>query len=281
MKRIESDPAQWRARLLFTMVFSLACWLVLGLNLVRLLGSWTPPYIAANLPFFAMAAGLLLSLRFILHTDLSTIMTDHRRIRQKPLWLGFGAYLATHLLFLLATAMADPGLIIYNPVPLATRIPFIVAALIITPIQTTSEELLFRILPVRFIQGSSLKPSALVSLVSAALFTLPHLSNQEVTQGSNRTIVLLYYAIFAATITYLSLRNGGFEVAVGVHAANNLFVAIFANYSNSSLPSHSLFFSQRLPGSAADLVQLIISLAVVALVTGREREASECKGDAS
>lgn len=274
MKSNVSGHYQWRARLLFSMLFTLACWLILGLNLVRLLGEWTSPYIAANLPFFAMAGGLFFCARFILHADLSTLLRDHTPIQQKPLWLGFAAYLATHLLFFLFAYLGDATRFTYNPVPLPTRILFMFTALIITPIQTTGEELLFRVLPVRFIQGSKLKPSLLVSLVSAALFVIPHLSNQEVSHSTNRAIVLLYYALFASTVTYLSLRSGGFEVAVGVHAANNLFVAIFANYSHSSLPSHSLFITHRLPGSMADLVQLMVSLAVVAVVmrryTGRQ-----------
>lgn len=265
MKSNVSNHYQWRARLLFSILFTLACWLVLGFNLVYLLKDCTSAYIVANLPFFALAAGLLFSLRFILHTDLSTLLTDHDTIQMRTLWSGFFAYLGTHMLFFLFTYLKDATHFAYNPVPIVTRIGFIAIALIVTPIQTTGEEFLFRILPVRFIQGSTLKRSWLVSVLSAALFVLPHLSNQEVSQSANRVIVLLYYAIFASTVTFLSLRSGGFEVAVGVHAANNLFVAIFANYSHSSLPSHSLFISLRPPGSIADLVQLIMSLGAVAL----------------
>lgn len=271
MRRSFDDIPHRRARLVVSMLFTLACWLFLGLNLVRMVGPEAPAYLVANLPFFAMALALFLSIRYILATDLRTLVTDSPRIRSKPLLLGFVGYLGANLLFLLITSIADPASLSYHRVDRTTRLLFILAALVITPLQTSCEEMLFRILPVRFLQGSRLKPNALVALSSAVLFVLPHLSNKEVSSSAGTLIVLLYYATFAAVTTHLSLKSGGFEIALGVHAANNLFVAIVANYPGSSLPSYPFFLSHRPTGTVADLVQLAISLAVVALVTMRMR----------
>lgn len=275
MRRSFFDIPHWRSRLVASMLFSLACWLFLGLSLVRLVDSWAPPYLVANVPFFAMALALFLSIRYILNTDLHTLVTDHRQIRRRPLLLGFLSYVGTNLLFLLITAVIYPKSVVFNRVPLTTRLLFIAAAVVITPLQTSCEEILFRIMPVRFLQGSKLKPNAPVALLCALLFVLPHLSNKEVSTGASTPIVLLYYAIFGAATTYLCLRSGGFEIALGIHAANNLFVAIIANYPGSSLPSHPFFLSHRRTGTVADLVQLSISLAVVALVTTERKSAQD------
>ena len=275
MKRTFADIPHWRLRLLASMALTLMCWLFLGMNLVRMLSRWASPFLVANIPFFAMAFGLFLAIRFVLRTRLSSLVTDFPRIRMKPLLLGFGAYGGIHLVVLLFTLLTNATTLSYNPVSLPVRLLFIIGALVITPIQTTCEEILFRILPVRFLQGAKMKPNWLVSLLSAALFVLPHLSNIEVAHSASAPIVLTYYALFALVITHLSLHSGGFEVALGVHAANNLFVAIIANYPNSSLPSHPLFLSNRPAGTAADLIQLTLSLAVVTAVTIRPKRNGE------
>jgi membrane protease YdiL (CAAX protease family) len=140
-------------------------------------------------------------------------------------------------------------------------------ALVITPIQTSSEEVLLRILPVRILQPDTLRSSWPVSIISALLFVLPHLSNRELSAGNSALVVVLYYALFALVITMCSLRLGGFELALGVHAANNLFVAIFVNYSGSSLPSTPLWTSLRPVGTIRDLLQLGITLLAIALLT--------------
>ncbi len=273
MRRAFYDIPHWRPRLVASMLFSLACWLFLGLSLVRMVESWAPAYLVANVPFFAMVLALFLSLRYIMTADLSTLVTDHTQIRSRPLLLGFTVYFGANLLFLLITAVVYPDSFAFNRVGVMTRLLFIAAAVVITPLQTSCEEILFRIMPVRFLQGSKLKPHALVALSSAVLFVLPHLSNKEVSSSASTPIVLLYYAIFGAVVTHLCLKSGGFEIALGVHAANNLFVAIVANYPGSSLPSYPLFLSHRPTGTVADLVQLSVSLALVALVTMRRESA--------
>ena len=275
MRRSFFDIPHWRSRLVASMLFSLACWLFLGLSLVRLVDSWAPPYLVANVPFFAMALALFLSIRYILTTDPPSLVTDHPQVRTRPLLLAFLSYLGANLLFLLITAVTDPSSLTVNRVALTTRLLFITAAVLITPLQTSCEEILFRIMPVRFLQGSKLKPSTPVALFSALLFVLPHLSNTEVAASESTPIVLLYYAIFGAATTALCLKSGGFEIALGVHAANNLFVAIIANYPSSSLPSHPFFLSLRPTGTIADLVQLSVSLGVVAVVTRKRKTARQ------
>ena len=53
-------------------------------------------------------------------------------------------------------------------------------------------------------------------------------------------LAVSYFLIgaFAAVITLL---DGGLELALGLHAANNLYTALVANYTVSALPSESIF----------------------------------------
>jgi membrane protease YdiL (CAAX protease family) len=42
-------------------------------------------------------------------------------------------------------------------------------------------------------------------------------------------------------MAYVTLRDGRLELALGLHAANNLFAALFANYSVTVMPTPSIF----------------------------------------
>jgi len=145
--------------------------------------------------------------------------------------------------------------------------------LIITPIQTTSEEFLMRAIPSRLFRNGKLitrdKSILLVSLFTALLFTLPHLSNKEMQHATQKSAVILYYALFGFGGTFISLKTKGFEPSIGIHAANNLYIALICNYTNSSLPSRPLILSTAPVGTFWDVLQLVVGLGAVVLVLHR------------
>ena len=261
MNRVQTP----RSRLVITIFFSLFCWLLVGLSSPDPGPSVFAAYLVANLPFIALAIALLLCTKYLIARPLLTLITDRPTFQYRHFFQAFFLYSICALLFLFIGALRHPGTIRYNPAPTPHRLLFIALALIVTPIQTSGEELLFRILPMRLFFPTKLRSSILVSLTSALLFTLPHLSNQEVALSANKISVLAYYALFGFGVTAICLANGGFEVALAVHAANNLHVALICNYHTSSLPSIPLFFTDRSPGGWLELLQLFISLGIVGL----------------
>jgi hypothetical protein len=58
-------------------------------------------------------------------------------------------------------------------------------------------------------------------------------------------------------LTLITLQDNGMELALGMHTANNLFAALFANYTVTALPSPSVFTVQVL-----DAVYSIVSLMI-------------------
>ena len=69
-----------------------------------------------------------------------------------------------------------------------------------------------------------------------------------------------YFAIgmLLATIT---LRDGRLELAIGLHAMNNVFLALIANYEGSALTTESIFTAREL-----DPMYTLITLIIGALV---------------
>jgi membrane protease YdiL (CAAX protease family) len=74
-------------------------------------------------------------------------------------------------------------------------------------------------------------------------------------------LVGLGYFAFGFFLAFVTLRDNGMELALGVHAANNLYTAIFANYTVTAISSPALFTIQTLDaayGLAATVVAMIV-----------------------
>lgn len=253
-----------------SMVLSLLFWLVLGPYFTNWFTRFSIPYLTANAPFLAMALGIIVSGKLLLSSTPISVITDYRSFRFSLFFKSFGAYLLVAILFLLLELLLEPDTYQVSEAPLSARFILVPLVLLLTPLQTSSEEVVFRILPLRVVQGKWLQRgiirNLLACMLSALLFTAPHLANREFSNAENPTIVLIYYAIFGALVSALSIMSGGFEPALAIHAANNLFIALICNYQGSSLPSIPILTTTKPTGTFFDLLQLLIGLAVVSLV---------------
>ena len=140
----------------------------------------------------------------------------------------------------------------------ARFIPFALASLIFIPIQTTAEELFFRGYILQS-AGLLVKNPLLLSFVSGFLFMVPHLANPEV--AVNFWLLALFYFAFGAFLAYITLKDNSLELALGIHAGNNLFTAIFANYVGGALTTPAIFTVAELDA----VYNLVGSLAAMAL----------------
>src|SRR3712207_1221567 len=86
---------------------------------------------------------------------------------------------------------------------------------------------------------------------------LPHLlANPEL--DSNFVLVALYYFAFGAFFAWVSLRDGTLELAIGAHAANNLYGAVVLGFEGSALNTPSLFYTDRFV-PAYSLIQFLVA----------------------
>lgn len=185
--------------------------------------------------FFVL--GMYLAVRFIHRRPFRTLITPARSIAWGRLLQGFGVWFVLAGLTSVLEALLYPGRYVWTP-DLRHFIPFVFLALILVPIQTSTEELFFR---GYILQGIGLRVRSIwaLSVISGVLFMVPHFLNPEV--SVNYALMGLYYFSMGAFLAYITLRDGRLELALGIHAANNLFSAVFANYTVTVMPSPSLF----------------------------------------
>ncbi|NLL25604.1 MAG: CPBP family intramembrane metalloprotease, partial [Spirochaetales bacterium] len=213
---------QKNRHLLFTLITGLLFFLGVGVYATSLVHPYVSAYLAANIPFLALALGLILSHSAVLKEPLIGLVTETNAWSWRLALLAAGSYLAVTALFTVISALRYPQDYHALRIPLLKRLGFIATALIITPIQTTGEEILFRIIPLKLMK--KIQSKTIKALVPTLIFTLLHLANREIAQSQNRLAVLLYYALFGFIPSYIAVRSDRYEFPLAIHAANNLFV---------------------------------------------------------
>ncbi|MDJ0713563.1 MAG: CPBP family intramembrane metalloprotease [Prochloraceae cyanobacterium] len=229
-------------------------------------------YITLNFAFVFFALGLYLAVLLIHKRSLLTLITPRDRINWKRIIEGFSIY------FVLLLAIDLINYLVFNASYQLTFeaekfLVFLPIALILTPIQTTIEELFFR---GYLIQLFGLKFNSFLSILfSSLIFCLVHLLNPEVLSSQSSLIfwigIYLTMGLFFAIIT---IKDNGLELAIATHAVNNLYVALLVNYKFSALPSPSIFLTEKL-NPKTTLVALLIINAIAYFIFFRKKNQIE------
>ena len=192
--------------------------------------------------FIPLFLTTLFVVRYIHGRPIRTLFTAHPSIRWGRMLAGFGIWLGLSTLMSIAEEIIYPGRyeLTFQP---ATFMAFLLPAILLLGIQTSAEELFLR---GYLMQGLGLifKRGWIVALISATVFAALHWSNPEV--SVNATLLMLYYFSFGLFAALIILRDGGLELALGIHAANNMFSALLANYADSAIQSPSIFLDKVL-----------------------------------
>jgi membrane protease YdiL (CAAX protease family) len=194
--------------------------------------------LAVNLASFVVAfAAIALTVKLIHRRPFVSLITPGRRIRWRRIALGFGVWFVLAGLISLVEQVIFPGRYALT-LNLPRLLPFAAVALVLLPIQTSAEELFFR---GYLLQGIGLltRNRLLLAALGGLLFALPHIANPEV--SVDFWTVMSFYFAFGAALTLIVLRDNGLELALGVHASNNLFTALLANYKGSALDTPAVF----------------------------------------
>ncbi len=258
----------WRyaVSILFILFFSNLMWgivtAVLGTRLDKSTGDFVGAdtlgnYVLMHIGFLCYLVTFLLAVRFEHKRPILSLITRNQSIDWKKMGKSFGVFSALLSLVLIGDYLLAPETFEFSLNP-DRFLLFAPVALILTPMQTTTEEIFFR--------GYLLQMTAFLTrnrfvlvFISGVLFMLPHLVNPETALGF-LPVSLTYFAI-GAFLTLVTLKGNGLESALGLHAANNLFALLVVNHANSSMKTESIFFC-----SSLDPVGSLVSFCIIAPV---------------
>ncbi len=215
---------------------------------------YIPYYLVLNLGFLFFFFGIWLTVWLIHRRSLRSLVTWKPSVSWKRIGLGFAIWGGLILFGTLLEYLIWPGSYSMN-FDARVFIPFALLAILITPIQTTSEELFFR---GYLVQGGSLisRNWIFLSIWSGVLFALPHFSNPEVAE--NIIVVMLTFFVLGAFLAYISLKDGTIELAIGVHAANNLMAGLLVTFPESVLPTPAILTTTHFDPVFSLITELIM-----------------------
>lgn len=200
--------------------------------------------------FIVAMLAFMLAIKHLHKLPFKRLITPRNEINYKKILFGFGLWFGLALLFEVILALIHPETYYFNFKP-SSWIVLLLICLLILPIQTSLEELVIRgyMMP-----GMSLLTNNkwMPWVISSMIFGLIHGMNPEVERFGFWTMQLYYIGagLFLGLITVL---DDSLELALGVHAATNIFGAAFFSFDGSVLQTDSLV-------KASEINPLIMSL---------------------
>jgi len=213
------------------------------------------------LPYLLVFIGVLIHHRWMHQRPILQAFTAMERFRWKRLFFAFFLILILMLGLMSIQIYADSFnhgqafTFQFNP---SKFFPLLLVSLVMLPIQTTCEELLFRSYLLKGLK-LRIKRTGTAILLSALMFGLMHIGNPEIQELGYH--MLIYYILSGLFLALITTVDDGLELAIGYHTANNLIAAIFVTTDWQVFRTDALFLNHEEPGDGwSSLIFLLILL---------------------
>lgn len=188
--------------------------------------------------FMIGVLGVWIVVKFFHKRPFLTLITSAKKLNYKKLALAFGIYL-------LLTASIEMFMYFQNPDNYILQFNagrfaiLMLITVLFMPFQTSFEELYFR---GYLMQGFSFlfRSTIPALLITAVLFALVHSGNPEV-KKYGFWVMFPYYCGFGLLLGFITLKDKSMEIALAVHAANNMFSSMFLTFEGSALETDAIF----------------------------------------
>lgn len=193
-----------------------------------------------------------------------TVFNGTLSIRWKRALFSFFLWGLIMVFFLVYSLRTDPGNFILNNSS-SSLIILVIIALSMIPFQTTFEEVLFRGYLMQGI-GTWTRSKWVPFIITSVLFALMHSLNPEIKEFGF-WLMIPQYLIFGLVFGLITILDDGIELAMGAHAANNIFLSIFITQKASALQTVALYEQQEVD-PVSDLIWLLVISIVFVIILG-------------
>ena len=200
-------------------------------------------------PFLFVALFLVIHTKFVHKRTVLSIFSGRENFDWKRVLFSFSLLFSVLSLFLFIQYLSSDSLVFQFD--LQKFIPLFFIAIFLLPIQTSCEELLFRSYILQGIKMRTKKNSVAV-LISGLMFGAIHIGNPEIAKIGYHIIV--YYMLVGVFLALISLFDNGIELALGYHAANNVFAALMITNNWQAFQTDAVFMDISDPGMGLDTI---------------------------
>ncbi|MBS7254618.1 CPBP family intramembrane glutamic endopeptidase [Flavobacterium branchiicola] len=204
---------------------------------------------------FAFAlVGVYFVVKYLHHQTFLSVTTSRKKVDWKRILFSFTLWSFFSVLSFVAVYLKSPESFVWN----FKLVPFLVLLLvgsILIPIQTTTEEYVFR---GYLMQGFAnlARNRWFPLLMTSIIFGSLHIFNPEVEKMGY--IVMVYYIGTGLFLGVITLMDEGMELALGFHAANNLIGALLVTSDWSVFQTHSIFKDMSEPSAGFDVILPVV-----------------------
>ncbi|MDA9356823.1 CPBP family intramembrane metalloprotease [Flavobacteriaceae bacterium] len=189
------------------------------------------------LTFAIGLAGLFFTVKFIHSQSLTSLTTSRSKIDWNRIWFSFTLWGVLSVIMTLISIYFAPEDYVFN-FELNSFLILAVIAICLVPIQTSFEEYFFRGYLMQGI-GNVFKNRWVPLIFTSVVFGLLHIVNPEVSKLGY--FIMIYYIGTGFFLGILTLMDEGMELALGFHAANNLFIALLVTAEWTAFKTDSIF----------------------------------------
>jgi len=189
-------------------------------------------------PFILSFFTMVWIIRPLHNRSFGTVVNGGRKVRWGRMMFSAFVWIGISAVWLLYSVRNDPGNFTLNNTS-GTLLILAVLSVFLIPFQAGFEEVLFR---GYLMQGFAvLARNRWVPIVATSvLFGLMHSLNPEVKEYGFLTMIP-QYMFFGLVFAVLTMLDDGIELAIGAHAANNVFISIFMTHKDSALQTPALY----------------------------------------
>ena len=214
--------------------------------------------------FLVGLLAILFVVKVIHKREIKTLFTNRSKFSYSRFLHGFIIFLlVTAILVFVGSLFPDSTEIEVNFEPVRLCMMVLVACLLL-PAQVMFEELFFRSYLLQFL-GLKIRNFWSLTIITAVVFTLPHLANPEIKEFGAWIILAGYFipGLFFAVITLLDNR---LELSYAAHLANNFFVVTILSHESVILLGQPLLtVTGDIEASPVDSVVTIVRFGLFCL----------------
>lgn len=216
------------------------------------------------LPFAVGLFTVILMLKPLHKRTFKEVINGTHNIRWRRFFFGTFAWAAFMVGYFAISYFDDPQNFTLQFNPISFVILIIISVLLI-PFQTTFEELLFRGYLAQGLAAWT-RNRWIVLIIPTLVFGLMHAFNPEVKEYGF-WVAMPQYWLFGLLFGLITILDDGIELAMGVHAANNIFSSILVTTKSSVLQTPALFLQNRVDPVKETIIFVLISIIFMFLLS--------------
>ena len=203
-----------------------------------------------------------LCIRFIHKKKFISLINTGKKINWIRILKGAGLWASIMAIYTLISLIYNDGSLSFNfnPVPF---LYLLILSFLVFPLQASFEEIFFRGYLMQGLGLLSKKP-VVPLILTTLIFGLIHFYNgTDITMSIS---IVLSALILGLMLGIIVLGENGLETAMGVHIANNMFIALFLNSSDSGLGGLPSLITAQSTDSFSGIPVLILMAATLLII---------------